>query len=178
MHGILGNHEFSDDRVAQRAQSRTTEAHRLFQELGLPLFENRAQKFAKDGRPFWLAGLGDQLAFRIGHSRYRGVHDLPGVLAQLSDDAPAILMAHEPDIFPKVPSRIALTLSGHTHGGQVRLFGWSPVVPSRYGNRFAYGHVVEDNRHLIVSGGLGTVSAGLAPVRLGVPPEIVTIDLG
>jgi len=36
--------------------------------------------------------------------------------------------------------RVALQLSGHTHGGSVRLFGWSPVVPSRYGNRLAYGH--------------------------------------
>jgi hypothetical protein len=56
---------------------------------------------------------------------------------------PVILLAHEPDIFPKVPGRIALTLSGHTHGGQVRLFGYSPVVPSNYCNRYAYGHVSE-----------------------------------
>ena len=58
-----------------------------------------------------------------------------------------ILLAHEPDIFPRVPARVALTLSGHTHGGQVRLLGYSPMVPSRYGNRYAYGHIVEDNRH-------------------------------
>jgi predicted MPP superfamily phosphohydrolase len=87
-------------------------------------------------------------------------------------------MAHEPDVFPRVPPRVSLTLSGHTHGGQVRMFGWSPVVPSEFGNRYAYGHVVEGGRHLIVSGGLGTVSAGLAPVRLGVPPEIVVVELG
>ena len=104
-----------------------------------------------------------------------GVHDLPRTLAAIRDDAPAILLAHEPDIFPSVPQRVALTLSGHTHGGQVRCFGYSPVVPSRYGNRFAYGHVVENGRHLIVSGGLGT---SIAPVRFGVPPEIVVVDLG
>jgi len=75
----------------------------------------------------------------------------------------------------KVPTRVALTLSGHTHGGQVRLFGYSPVVPSRYGNRYAYGHVVEDGRHLIVSGGLGT---SILPLRFGVPPEVVLVDLG
>jgi predicted MPP superfamily phosphohydrolase len=178
VHGILGNHEFWDDRAAQRAQSPVTEAHRVFADLNLSLLENRAIRFEKAGNPFWIAGLGDQLAFRTGRARFRGVDDLPHTLAQLTDDAPAILMAHEPDIFPRVPPRIALTLSGHTHGGQVRLFGWSPVVPSMYGNRYAYGHVVENDRHLVVSGGLGTVSAGLAPVRLGVPPEIVTIDLG
>jgi predicted MPP superfamily phosphohydrolase len=48
-------------------------------------------------------------------------------------------------------------------------------VPSRYGRRFVYGHIVEDDRHLVVSGGLGMT--GL-PVRFGVPPEIVMITLG
>jgi predicted MPP superfamily phosphohydrolase len=57
----------------------------------------------------------------------------------------------------------------------VRLAGWSPVVSSRFGNRFAYGHVVEDGRHLIFSGGLGC--SGM-PVRIGVPPETVLVELG
>src|SRR5439155_1028665 len=82
---------------------------------------------------------------------HRGVDDLTGALAKVTDDAPAILLAHEPDIFPEVPDRVALTLSDHTHGGQVRLFEWSPVVPSKYGNRYAYGHVNEGGRDLIVS---------------------------
>ena len=60
-----------------------------------------------------------------------------------------------------------------------RLFGYSPVVPSRYGNRYAYGHVVEARddgpRHLIVSGGLG---CSIAPLRFGVPPEILLVELG
>ena len=99
-----------------------------------------------------------------------GVDDLAGTLAQVTDDAPVILMAHEPDIFPRVPDRVALTLSGHTHGGQVRLLGYSPMVPSRYGKRYAYGHIVEDGRNLIVSGGLG---CSVLPVRFGSPPEIV-----
>jgi len=84
-------------------------------------------------------------------------------------------MAHEPDLFTKIPERVSLTLSSHTHGGQVRLFGWSPIVPSQYGNRFAYGHVVENGRHLVVSGGFGT---SIMPVRFGMPPEIVVLELG
>ena len=56
----------------------------------------------------------------------------------------------------------------------MRLFGYSPVVPSRFGNRYAYGHVVEDGRNLIVSGGLG---CSIAPVRLGVPPEINLVEV-
>ena len=57
----------------------------------------------------------------------------------------------------------------------MRILGYSPIVPSYYGNRYAYGHVVENSRHLIVSGGLGT---SIMPVRFGVPPEIVHLTLG
>ena len=54
-------------------------------------------------------------------------------------------------------------------------YGYSPVTPSRFGSRFAYGHIVEGGRHLLVSGGLG---CSIAPVRFGVPPEIVVLELG
>jgi predicted MPP superfamily phosphohydrolase len=54
-------------------------------------------------------------------------------------------------------------------------FVWPDFVPSAYGARFAYGHIVEHGRNLIVSGGLGVSSI---PVRLGVPPEVVRIELG
>ncbi|MGC1663435.1 MAG: metallophosphoesterase, partial [Bradyrhizobium sp.] len=63
-------------------------------------------------------------------------------------------------------------LSGHTHGGQVRLLGWSPVSPA--GQRLAYGHV-RMNSDVIISGGLG---CSIVPFRLGVPPEIVLVTLG
>lgn len=76
--------------------------------------------------------------------------------------------------FSEMPDRVALTLSGPTHGGQVRLFGWSPIVPSRYGNRFAYGHVCEGERDLVVSGGIG---CSIMPVRFGVFPEITVVEI-
>ena len=83
------------------------------------------------------------------------------------------MLAHEPDIFPTVPARVALTLSGHTHGGQVRVFGYAPLVPSRFGNRYGYGHIREQT-DLVVSGGLGM---SVAPIRLGVTPEIVLVEI-
>jgi predicted MPP superfamily phosphohydrolase len=178
VHAVLGNHDWWDDFQAQLRGRGPTIGHRVLEHVGIPVYENDVVRLRKDGQAFWLAGLGDQIAFidrsRRGAGRFRGVDDLRGTLAKVTDDAPVVLLAHEPDIFPTVPDRVALTLSGHTHGGQVRVFGYSPMVPSRYGNRYAYGHVVEDNRHLVVSGGLG---CSMLPVRFGVPPEIVMIDV-
>ena len=126
--------------------------------------------------PFWLAGLADQRVVELGGGRFVGNDDLPGTLARIDGDAPVVLLAHEPDIFPDVPRRVSLTLCGHTHGGQCRFPFVGPLfVPSRYWRRYAYGHIIEDERHLIVSGGLGY--SGL-PVRIGMPPEIVLIELG
>jgi predicted MPP superfamily phosphohydrolase len=179
VHAILGNHDWWDDQEAVLRGKGPVRARRALEAAGIPVYENDAKRFRKDGRSFWLAGLGDQVAFRTGTrgrwTQWVGVDDLPGTLAKITDDSPVILMAHEPDIFPKVPSRVALTISGHTHGGQVRLAGYSPIVPSMYGNRYAYGHIVEQRRHLVVSGGLG---CSVLPVRFGVPPEIVLIELG
>ena len=60
-------------------------------------------------------------------------------------------------------------------GRSQRVTSIAHLVPSRYGNRFAYGHVVDGPREMVVSGGLGL---SIMPVRFGVPPEIVVIDLG
>ncbi len=164
---ILGNHDW---------WNRVAEIRQALADVRIPVLENLAVMLGAKGQRFWLAGLGDQLAYRLGPHRFRGVDDLPGTLAQVGTEDPVLLLAHEPDIFPRVPARVALTLSGHTHGGQIRLpLIWPAFVPSKYGARFAYGHVVEEDRHLIVSGGLGT---SFVPARLGVPPEIVHIQLG
>ncbi len=143
---------------------------------GVPCLENRAILLGEGASRFWIAGLGDQLAHWVGPHAFRGEDDLAGTLAHVTTDHPVILLAHEPDIFVQVPDRVALTLCGHTHGGQIRVpLVWPHLIPSRYGPRFAYGHIVEGGRHMIVSGGLGT---SFVPVRLGVPPEIVSIELG
>jgi hypothetical protein len=178
VHAILGNHDYWDDRAVQREGQGKTVAQRALEEAGIPVYENDVTRLTKGGHSFWLAGLGDQLAFlqawRFGNVRRIGVDDLDATLAKVTDDAPVILLAHEPDVAFRVPKRVALQLSGHTHGGQVRLFGWSPVVPSRYGNRLAYGHK-KVNCDVVVYGGLG---CSILPFRLGVPPEIVLVTLG
>jgi predicted MPP superfamily phosphohydrolase len=179
VHAVMGNHDWWEDQAAQRNGGGETFGHRALASVGISVYSNRAVRLEKDGLGFWIAGLEDQLALRAGRKWHRtaekGLDDLDSTLTQVSDDAPVILLAHEPDIFAKVPQRVSLTLSGHTHGGQVRLAGYAPVVPSRFGERYAYGHVAERGRNLIVSGGLG---CSLAPIRFGVPPEIVVVDLG
>ena len=176
-YAILGNHEWWQDKTAQQTGAGPTFGRVALEKVGIPVLENDAVRLKKANAPFWLVGLGDQLAFvpsRRSHPGRRiGVDDLAGSLAKVTDDSPVILLAHEPDIAVQAPERVALTLSGHTHGGQLRLFGWSPIVPSRFGNRFAYGHVHE-KCDVVVSGGLG---CAIAPVRLGVPPEIVLVSL-
>ena len=178
VHAILGNHDWWQDPDAQRSGHGPIAGRAWLEGAGIAVYDNEVVRLEKDGLGFWLAGLGDQLAFRPYpgvRAEWRGADDLPGTLAQITDAAPVILLAHEPDIFPQVPDSVSLTLSGHTHGGQVRLLGYSPLVPSRFGNRYAYGHVIESDRHLIVSGGLG---CSVLPVRFGSPPEIVLLELG
>lgn len=166
VYAVLGNHDWWTDPVGVRGG---------LEREGIRVLENDALKLKPHGDTVWLGGLGDQLALR-GKGRRRGVDDLPATLAPARrDDAPFILLAHEPDIFTTVPDRVTLTLAGHTHGGQVNLpIIGRPIIPSKYGQRFAYGHIVEDGRHLLVSSGLGLSGV---PVRFMVPPEIALVTL-
>jgi uncharacterized protein len=176
VHAVLGNHDWWEDKTVQQEGQGPPIARRALEAAGIPVYENDARRLSKDGHSFWLAGLGDQLAY-IPARRFRplkriGVDDLGATLAKITDDAPVVLMAHEPDVARRVPSRVALQLSGHTHGGQVRMLGWSPISPS--GQQLAYGHI-KMNCDVVVSGGLG---CSIMPFRLGVPPEIVLVTLG
>jgi uncharacterized protein len=179
VHAIQGNHDWWEDKTAMQNMAGPTFVHRALEAAGINVLENDAVRLNHSGKPFWLAGLGDQLAFVPVRRRipgtHVGMHDLSKTLAAITDDAPAILMAHEPDIFPRVPDRFALTLSGHTHGGQVNIFGWRPVAASRGSKRYPRGHFNEEGRDLLVSSGIG---CSIAPVRFGVPPEIVIVELG
>lgn len=187
LHAVLGNHDWWEERAVQERRAGPVQAGLALEAAGIPVYENDAVRLEKDGEAFWIAGLADQWAFwprqenfatflQGGRRSYVGMDDLPGTLAKVDDDkAPIILMAHEPDIFPSVPERVALTVSGHTHGGQIRFAGFAPVVPSKFGRRYAYGHITEEGRNLVVSAGLGCSGV---PIRFGATPEIVLIELG
>nr|WP_245223827.1 metallophosphoesterase [Rhizobium halophytocola] len=180
LHAVLGNHDYWQDAAFQADPTiGTCRAQQALEAVGIPVYVNRSVRLVKDGRPFWLAGLADQAAIRADRSIRRwdniGIDDLDATLSQVDDDAPVILMAHEPDIFQRVGRHIAVTLSGHTHGGQVNLFGWRPRAASRGSRRYPVGHFHEDGRDLIVSQGLGCSEV---PIRIGCRPEILVIELG
>ncbi len=176
-HAILGNHDWWHGPLPGMKADGAEGVRGGLRQARIRLLENEAIRLTHDGRSFWLLGLADQLAwwnFRTGVRK--GADDLDGTVAQITDDAPAILLAHEPYVFPRVPERIALTLCGHTHGGQVVLPFVGPFIADRrFPSDLIYGHSTAGTRHVIVSAGLGT---SLAPVRFMRPPEIVEVTLG
>lgn len=97
-----------------------------------------------------------------------------------------ILISHRPGNIPDIKSNlIDLTLSGHTHGGQITFFGlWAPILPSTYSDglqffnfgmyqKYRYGLIKSDNRQSYVTSGVG----GLIPFRFFCRPEIVVLEL-
>lgn len=178
VHAVLGNHDWWDHIRKTGSRTGPTRTQRVLERVGIPVLANQAAQVGG----VWLLGLDSQSAMQMrggDPNDWVGKSDIKATLAQMTGDGPALLLAHEPDIFADLAThdpegRILLTLSGHTHGGQVRFGPWAPVVPSQYGSRFAYGWLREGERDLVVSGGLGC--SGL-PVRFGVPPEITVVDL-
>jgi predicted MPP superfamily phosphohydrolase len=177
VHAVLGNHDYWEDRAFQLDHSKTPLARTALREAGIATYANEVIRLEKDGYAFWLAGLGDQLGILRAPDGRRivGLDDLEGTLAQIPDGEPTLLLAHEPDIFPRVPDHVSLTLSGHTHGGQISLLGWRPWAASLGSRRFPAGHYTVEGRELVVSRGLG---CSVVPVRIGNWPEIVMLELG
>jgi hypothetical protein len=173
---ILGNHDWWHGALPNMRNDGAQSIRRALAQAHITLLENQAIRLSQKGEAFWVAGLADQLALRKGRYAFEGLDDLPGTLRQVSDDAPVILLAHEPAIFARVPARVALTLCGHTHGGQVDL-PWftSAYLKGRWDWDYIYGHIVEDDRHMIISAGLGT---SILPVRFLRPPELVQVTIG
>jgi uncharacterized protein len=151
---VLGNHDWIE------GGRRTARALR---DAGIPVLENEA---IETGRGLWVAGVADaaERTALVGAALER----VPG-------GAPCILLTHNPDVFPRVPARASLTLAGHTHGAQVNVpLLRRKAVPSRFGARYAGGHVEEGGRQMYVSRGLGTSAL---PLRFRAPPEIALIEL-
>jgi predicted MPP superfamily phosphohydrolase len=155
----LGNHENWVSNL-RRLQA-------IFRQYGIPLLQN-SHKVIRTGKGrFAVAGIDD---LRSGYP------DLEAALLKLDPAIPTILLSHRPEIFPEAASQyIALTLSGHYHGGQIKV-----SLPE---GDFSLAHLrtpypeglyrIDDSR-LYVSRGIGTT---FTPVRLNARPEITVINL-
>jgi predicted MPP superfamily phosphohydrolase len=100
-------------------------------------------------------------------------------LPQAAEEAFTLLLYHSPDLILEAADRkIDLYLSGHTHGGQIRLPFLGPIVTgSMYGHRYVAGLFQEGGTQLYNSRGLGLEGSAMPRARFLCPPEIVTIEL-
>lgn len=157
VYSVLGNHDWWWN--GQRVRS-------VLETNGIKVLEDEVVEVRTRGVSLWLVGLGDL---------WTRPQRIDGTIAKVPVDQPLIALTHNPDIFPRVSSRVPLLLAGHTHGGQVRLpFIGTAIVPSNYGDRYVGGLVFENNHHLFVTTGVGT---SILPLRLGVPPEIALLTI-
>lgn len=157
---ILGNH---DAMVDAAAVTDALVTHRI------PVLSNRYVALERGGQRVWLAGLADAIA---------GQPDLSPAIPRRRDAArePLILLVHEPDYADLAVGRqVALILSGHTHGGQIRIPFLPPIHLPVLGRKYLEGlFTLGDGMRLYVNRGIGTVGV---PFRFRCPPEITVITL-
>ncbi len=165
---VLGNHDHWEGARACRA---------AFARTGIALIDNR-RRFVGDDRSLTtapptrgglcIAGLGDLWEDEVALER---------AVRRVSPSTPRLVLAHNPDTAERLDPaiRVDLMLSGHTHGGQVRIPGLgTPLVPSGYGQKYVGGLCQGPTCPVLVSRGVGL---SVLPVRLGVLPEISRIVL-
>jgi predicted MPP superfamily phosphohydrolase len=155
VYGVLGNHDHYSGEPERLRE--------LIEDAGIGVLHNRAVVLERGGQSLDLAGVDDLLMGR------------PDLAAALDGArSPVVLLSHNPDLFFEAARRgVALTLAGHTHGGQIRIPGLPVLVrQSRY--RLDQGRYRSGRSELVVSRGLGAVGV---PLRAACRPEGVLIRL-
>ncbi len=139
----------------------------LFRQNRIPLLRNAHRVIHTPGGALAVAGIDDLVA---------GRPDLDAALRGLNPEIPTILLSHRPEIFPEAAGRgVGLTLSGHYHGGQIKLdLPKHPLSVAHLRTPYPEGLYRIDQAHLYVSRGIGT---SLTPVRLNARPEVTVLNL-
>jgi len=136
----------------------------FLREQGVRVLVNEGIRLTFGGSSFWVAGVDDLC---------EGRPDLARALVGSTREEPKILLAHNPDMFFEASSvGLDLTLSGHTHGGQVKLFGKILLSHSKFG--WHQGLFNEDGCYLYVGRGVGVT---VLPLRVGAPAEVPIVEL-
>ena len=154
---VLGNHDVLTDpyRVTSALLSQ-----------GIQVLANESTAIETNGARFWLGGVKDVLA---------SMPDLDSTLRRVPADEATILLVHEPDYADYVARRaVDLQLSGHSHGGQVRIPLLGPVYLPELGRKYVWGLYQVAGLTLYTNPGLGTLGV---PVRWNCPPEITFLTL-
>jgi predicted MPP superfamily phosphohydrolase len=154
----MGNHDYFGDGEPLIS---------LLRARGVQVLRNEGTLLARESAGLYLAGIDDTWTKR---------DDMGKALTERPKGVPAILLAHDPDRFPQAVERgVELTLSGHTHGGQIAFpFFFRQLSLARIAHRFNVGVYREGSSWLYVHPGLGTTGP---PMRLGVAPAVVILTL-
>lgn len=135
-----------------------------FRKKNIPMLVNDGIRLKLRGEDVWICGVDDYMV---------GKTDLPAALDGSTEDEFKILLAHNPIIFRQaVRAGVDLTLSGHTHGGQVRLRETSRRLLRR--RKLSSGLHSRRDSQIYISRGIGTV---VLPIRYQCPPEISLLTL-
>lgn len=158
VYSVLGNHDLWLDVEVTRT---------AFAEAGLPLLINQGLPITEGNGSFYLAGMDDG---------WSGQPDLSRALEDAPPSDPVVLLLHEPDLVNEtsLDPRIALQLSGHTHGGQVLLPGRPPIFTPHLGKEYSQGLFRVNDTWLYTNRGLGVISV---PLRMNCPPEVTLLTL-
>jgi hypothetical protein len=154
---VMGNHDyFSDpDRVTSALQA-----------VGIQVLGNRSVAIEANGARFWLSGVHDILSHTA---------DMSATLRGVPQGEATVLLAHEPDYADHVTHyAVDLQLSGHSHGGQVRMPFVGPMYLPDMAKKYVWGLYKIGNLTLYTNPGLGTVGV---PVRFQCPPEITLLTM-
>ncbi len=136
----------------------------FLQEHGVEVLTNRGMRLQRGGASFWIAGVDDLT---------EGEPDLRRAIEAANDNEPVVLLAHHPDFFFEAAAvQVDLTLSGHTHGGQIRFGRWAPLNHSKFD--WLQGSYAVEESQLYVSRGVGVT---FLPIRIGAPAEIPIVEL-
>lgn len=154
---VLGNHDLA---VSVRKVQDALEAE------GIPVLRNTVMPVTFHGETLWIAGVDDTLL---------GDPDPQRAFADLPERETPLVLWHEPEFAEAAASLGAFAqLSGHTHGGQVRLPGLGPVGLPRHGRRHIIGMNYATGMPIYTSRGVGVYRP---PLRFNCPPEVTLVEL-
>jgi uncharacterized protein len=155
--GVLGNHDLHVNgyMISQALNS-----------VGITILRNESHKITYNGEDLWIAGIDETLL---------GYPDINKTFAGIPAEAASIALWHEPEFAEQAAAKGAFAqLSGHTHGGQIRIPGVGPVGLPIDGKRYVMGHNTADGMQVYTSRGVGVFRP---PMRFNCPPEVTIITL-